>query len=58
MSEAQWCTTCEFHVSLEDLEECQDQKCPLHMPIVDTGDELHKVLGEALDHHFPQETEQ
>lgn len=48
MSDPQWCTICGFHVRMDDLEECQAEGCPLHMPVVDTGDELHQILGEAL----------
>lgn len=46
-----WCGKCGYHIAQEWIEaqECPFWECPLDKPrVVDTGDELHQVLGEAL----------
>jgi hypothetical protein len=42
--ELKWCEMC------GDRSEgnCGQEACPMRNPIVDTGDELHQILGEAL----------
>lgn len=46
-----WCDKCGYHVGQEYIEEqeCPFWECPLEKsPIVNVGDELHQILGEAL----------
>lgn len=46
-----WCEKCGYHVGQAwiDDQECPFWECPLDKPrVVDTGDALHQILGEAL----------
>lgn len=45
-----WCDRCASNVTREyvDEQECPYWECPMENPVVNTGDELHQVLGEAL----------
>lgn len=45
-----WCETCQEWVSDDEVEiECMYEACPIPaMRAIDTGDDLHQILGEAL----------
>ena len=46
-----WCERCGYNVTKEYVEEqeCGYWECPMENKPVDTGDELHQILGEALN---------
>lgn len=50
-----WCERCGNHVTKEYVEEqeCPYWECPMENKTVDVGDELHRVLGEALSSATP-----
>lgn len=45
-----WCDRCGQNVTREFVQEqeCPFFECPMENRVVDTGDELHQVLGEAI----------
>lgn len=46
-----WCERCGLNVTKEYIEEgCAYWECPMENRQVDVGDDLHRVLGEALAH--------
>lgn len=51
--ETTWCDLCGYHVTKDDVEDkCHYWDCPKAAPrVVDTGDELHQILGAALRLH-------
>jgi hypothetical protein len=50
VSDAGWfyCPTCQEQVDAEIVDGCRHWECPKLNRVVDTGDDLHQILGEAL----------
>lgn len=46
-----YCDRCGDRQLPSDVKECRHFDCPMKNPVVDVGDELHKILGEALALH-------
>lgn len=48
-----WCETCGERMVVGDWDECRHFECPMKNRPVDTGDELHRILGDALRNALP-----